>query len=153
MSATGSNSIGAESVAGPNREGASGAGATPSRAIRILVADDSIDLASALERLLGTVAGFESLGHVGDADAMLSAARERPPTVIVCDLTMPGTSPLEAIALLKRERPALRVVAFSGFDDQESRSRALAAGADVFVSKGVEFDDLTNTIRAVAARV
>src|SRR5215208_2461821 len=68
---------------------------------RVLLADDNIDVADALRRLLeGEV---ELVGVVHDGLALVQAAQELRPDVIVTDLSMPGINGLEAARWLKQE--------------------------------------------------
>lgn len=141
--------------------------------------DDNDDLGTALLHLLNGSDGIACVGHVMDADLMLAAVHaaprgdhrpdpERPewdrpganrptdqldsePQVILCDLTMPGRDPLEAITELKRIAPHIRIIAFSGYDDQAMQLRARQAGADGFLAKQADVEQICQAIRAVVA--
>ncbi len=123
-----------------------------SDSIRVLIVDDNTDLAIALHHLLDGTKGMESVGHVGDADAMIDAVRSHRPDVVLLDLTMPGRDPLEALVELKAADGTLRAIVMSGYDDDATRDRASHAGADAFVSKSLDFDEIAETIRTVVPR-
>src|SRR5262249_29201325 len=87
----------------PARAGpADGQGVRP----RVLVADDNADMRQYLARLLG---GTYEVEEVADGQAALSAARERPPDLVLADVMMPA---LEGFGLLRELRadPRTRTV-------------------------------------------
>jgi CheY-like chemotaxis protein len=95
---------------------------------RILVVDDDIDAALTLGALI------EDLGHdvsvVHQAAEALPRARAFRPALVIMDLAMPGTNGYD-LAPLFRAAPELegaRLVALSGYDREEDRRRAEAAG-------------------------
>jgi len=78
----------------------------------VLIVDDERGFAEALARRL------ELRGHAAQAatspDEALEAARREAPDVVLLDLRMPGTSPADLVASLRREAPGSRVVLLSG---------------------------------------
>ncbi len=123
--------------------------ATVSDRIRVLVVVDSDDPGSALEHLLRASDGIACVGHVTDAEAMLTTIREGATQVVLGDLTMPGLDPFEAIAELKRIAPLVRVIAFSGYDDDATQRRAKLAGAEAFLATQVQLEEITRVIHAL----
>lgn len=84
-------------------------------------------------------------------EALAKAATLRP-HVILIDLGMPGISGLEAIFRLKSMFPQSGISALTGLDGEAQRQRALAAGADEFVSKIATGTELLPAIRRVTKR-
>jgi len=90
--------------------------------------------------------------EAGDCDELLSCARSVQPDVIVLDMTMPGGSGLDALAVLRRD-PGLRqprvilATAWAGMADQ---SAAEAAGVDRFLTKPFAMAQLRATVRELA---
>lgn len=117
-----------------------------SRSLRILVVDDSA-LGSVLLRDI-----LERAGHVATAahdleTAVVEAQRLRP-EIVLCDVEMPGCTIGDVVARMRAlpEAEGARVFLLSGLDDAELEARALAVGADGFLSKRDGLD-------AVVARV
>jgi DNA-binding NarL/FixJ family response regulator len=84
---------------------------------RVLCVDDSVDLTGATGRLINTQADLEDAGALHSADGFLDEVERRRPDVVLMDLTMPGPSPLEAVAsivqrdaLVPRGRLVLAVI-------------------------------------------
>lgn len=117
--------------------------------MRVLLADDQADLRSALRLLLEQEPGVESVGEVADVDALLSQVMRFQPDLLLLDWELPGLKPAEAarrlLATLHVQQPFLQVIVLSG--RPESNRSALAAGADLFVSKTEPPDRLLAALR------
>jgi DNA-binding NarL/FixJ family response regulator len=113
---------------------------------RVLLADDHRMLAEGLRSLLS--AEFDLVGVVEDGRAMIEAARELRPDVIVADITMPHLNGIEAMAQLKRTHPRIKVVILTMHNDIMYANRALEAGASGYVLKHSACTELVAAIRA-----
>jgi DNA-binding NarL/FixJ family response regulator len=113
---------------------------------RILLADDHRMVAEGLKSLL--VEEFELAGLVEDGRALVKAARELRPDVIVADISMPHLNGIEALALLKQDNPTVRVVFLTMHRDTAYARRALALGAAGFVLKHSAPAELVLALRA-----
>src|SRR3954465_10989747 len=93
----------------------------PSQAVmnkpRVLLADDKIDVIDALRSLLeGEV---ELVGVVHDGVALVQAAQELRPDVIVTDLSMPHMNGFEAVRRLKQDGIAARIIFLTEYQEPE----------------------------------
>lgn len=113
---------------------------------RVLLADDHRIVAEGLKGLLAEE--FELAGMVEDGRALVKAARELRPDVIVADISMPHLNGIEALALLKRDNPGVRVVFLTMHRDIAYARRALAGGAAGFVLKHSAPAELVLALRA-----
>jgi DNA-binding NarL/FixJ family response regulator len=113
---------------------------------RVLLADDHRIVAEGLKGLLAEE--FELVGIVEDGRAMVKAAGELQPDVIVADISMPNLNGIDALSLLKRENPAVRVVFLTMHRDLAYARRALEAGASGFVLKHSAPAELLLAVRA-----
>ena len=100
---------------------------------RVLLADDHLLVAEALKALL--IEEFDLVGVVEDGRAMVKAARELQPDVIVADISMPHLNGLDALPQVKAAAPAAHVVFLTMHRDVAYARRALEAGASGFVLK------------------
>ena len=112
----------------------------------MLLADDHRMVAEGLRGLL--VDEFDLVGIVEDGAALVKAARELQPDVIVADISMPHLSGLEALKQLKRDNPKVRVVFLTMHRDVAYARRALEAGAAGFVLKHSAPAELVLALRA-----
>jgi len=113
---------------------------------RVLLADDHRMVTEGLKSLLADE--FELAGIVEDGVALVKAARESRPDVIVADISMPLLNGLEALAQLKRDDPQVRVVFLTMHRDAAYARRALEAGALGFVLKHSASAELVLALRA-----
>jgi DNA-binding NarL/FixJ family response regulator len=119
------------------------------RRIRVLLADDHRIVAEGLKKLLEPE--FELVGIVGDGFALLEAAAEQKPDVIVTDISMPGLNGIEALEELKKKNPDVHVVCLTMHRELAYARRALDAGALGYVLKHSAPDELVMAVRAAAA--
>ncbi len=113
---------------------------------RVLLADDHRMVAEGLKGLLADE--FELVGIVEDGRAMVAVARELRPDVIVADISMPQLNGIDALAVLKRDNPAVRVVFLTMHREAAYARRALEAGASGFVLKHSAPAELVLAVRA-----
>jgi DNA-binding NarL/FixJ family response regulator len=78
---------------------------------------------------------IEPLGFAGDALEGVAVAERLDPDVVLMDLNMPVLDGIDATRMLKRLRPATRVVVVTASTDPDDRERALDAGAAAVVTK------------------
>ncbi len=130
------------------------AGGTPS-SIRVLLAEDDDDLRWALTDFLREE-GFEVVA-VPDGRAVLERLgaavllerRNTPADIIVTDLRMPGLDGMQILESVRARGWSMPVVLMTAFADERLRKRALALGADAFLSKPVDVDTFQNTLRSL----
>jgi DNA-binding NarL/FixJ family response regulator len=85
--------------------------------VRVVIADDSVLLREGVARLL-VEAGFEVVGHAGDADELLHEVAEKQPDVAIVDIRMPPTHTdegLRAARQLRSRYPSLGVLVLSQY--------------------------------------
>jgi DNA-binding NarL/FixJ family response regulator len=113
---------------------------------RVLLADDHRMVTEGLKSLLSD--DFELVGIVEDGHALLAAAKKFRPDVIVADITMPKLNGIDALHLLKKHNPEVKVVFLTMHQDRAYARRALEAGAAGFVVKHAASDELVMAIHA-----
>jgi len=112
---------------------------------RILLADDHRIVAEGLKSLLAPE--FDLVGVVEDGNALVEAARRLRPDVIVADITMPNLNGIDALAVLRRDDPGVRVILLTMHRDPAYARRALEAGAMGFVLKHAAVEELVLAVR------
>lgn len=117
---------------------------------RVLLADDDDSVRIAVSRLLAPTC--DVVGCVADIATLFDAAAELRPDVVLLDFSLPGgLTGIEVCRRLKRMRPQMGVVPFTGHDDEELGRLALEAGASGYVWKLQAATDLLPAIQAAAA--
>jgi DNA-binding NarL/FixJ family response regulator len=113
---------------------------------RVLLADDYVALLTAWRRLLEP--SCEVVGSVRNGRALLEAATELSPDVIVADLSMPEVNGLDACRQIKLASPQTKVVLVTAGGDEWVARAAFRAGASAFVLKHSAADDLLTAIQS-----
>lgn len=122
-----------------------------SNPIRILVVDDHVIVRKGLVALLNTIEGLTVVAEASDGEQAILAHRAHKPDITLMDLRLPKIGGADAIARIRREQPAARIIVLTTFDGDEDIYRALQAGAKGYLLKGMDAAELTEAIRAVYA--
>lgn len=117
---------------------------------RIALVEDEPDIRQSIEEYL-RLAGFPVWG-AGSAEAFYRQFAASPVDVVVLDLGLPGEDGL-AVARLLETNPAVAVIIVSARDSLDDRLLGLRAGADRYLVKPVDLEELTANIRAVMKRL
>jgi DNA-binding NarL/FixJ family response regulator len=115
----------------------------------LLLADDHNIFREALVGLLSKQPLLEVLGQAENGQAVVRLAQELHPQLVLMDICMPELNGIEATRLIKANNPLIKVLALSGFADQQYVSDALKAGATGYMLKTCVMDDLARAIPAV----
>ena len=114
------------------------------RRARVLLADDHDMLVEAFEKLLEP--DFEVVGTVGDGHALLEAARELEPDVIVLDIGMPKLNGMIAAERLKKMMPEVKLIFLTVNEDASFASEAMRIGASGYLLKSSAASELFRAI-------
>ena len=128
-------------------------GASMKRQKRLfLVVEDFEDSRFMMRRLL-EMAGYRVVEASDGEEAVKLALQERP-ELILMDLSLPKLDGLAATRRIRSQRGFGRVpiVAVSAHDSPESRSEALAAGCNEYVTKPIDFDELKSLVNRFLPR-
>ena len=114
---------------------------------RILLVDDHAVVRAGLRSMLVNLPEFEVVGEGANGRECLDLCRRLSPAVLLLDMRLPDTSGTELCRLLKAEQPGLAVVFLTSFSDDQTVLAALEAGADGFLLKEVDGQDIAAAIR------
>ena len=112
---------------------------------RILLADDHVLLAQALEHLLQSE--FDVVGTVSDGRALLKAAGDLTPDVVVVDIGMPLLNGLDAGEQLKALHPHIKVIYLTQNREPRFAIEAFRRQASGYLLKDSAASELTTAIR------
>ena len=117
--------------------------------MKLLIADDDPQLVRALRITLSSQ-GYEVVTAVDGPDAVAQAAKERPDLVLL-DLGMPGLDGIDVIHALRGWMTG-PIIVVSGRTGSADKVDALDAGADDYVTKPFQMDELLARLRALSRR-
>ncbi len=119
--------------------------------IRVLVVDDHHVVRQGLERLLTTAADIEVVGTAANGLEAVAAVGVLMPDVVLMDLSMPELDGVEATRQIAARYPSSRVLVLTSFSEQSRILDAISAGADGYLLKHSEPDEITAAVRSVHA--
>src|SRR5438876_1514509 len=120
-----------------------------SRAPRVLVVEDDEDIAQALQRSL-RMEGYE-VRSVADGEAALEEGRSFAPDLVILDLGLPKLDGLEVARSLRADDD-IPILILTARDALEARVEGLDAGADDYLVKPFERQELLARLRALLRR-
>jgi DNA-binding NarL/FixJ family response regulator len=122
---------------------------TEFKSIKVLMVDDTVDIAMLFRRLIDSQQDMSCVGLLHDAKQLEIEDERLQPDVVVLDLSMPGKPPINALRELSSKAEQPRVLAFSGYDDPSTKQKVFEAGAWGLASKNGDPRDVLEAIRQV----
>ncbi|MFT3702676.1 MAG: response regulator transcription factor [Agriterribacter sp.] len=117
--------------------------------IRILIADDHAIVRKGLTQLIKDEFPSANIAGVGDSESLMSKITDEDWDIVLCDLSMPGRSGLDALRQIKQAYPLLPVLIMSMHAEDQYALRVLKAGASGYLGKDNIHEDIIKAIRTV----
>lgn len=114
----------------------------PNSQIKVFITDDSLIVREHLVTLLDELAGVEIVGQAGNVAEAISGIRKLQPDVVILDIRLPDGSGIDVLQAIKQDQPAPMVIILTNYPYSGYRQRCLNAGADFFLDKSTEFDQI-----------
>jgi DNA-binding NarL/FixJ family response regulator len=122
-----------------------------SKQIKVMVVDDEARLCTAWGRILRAHADLALVSTLHSADELESHVAQHQPDVVLLDLSMPGTPPIDAMRRAIERFPATRFLIYSGHHDRDTAQRVADAGAYGLVDKLESPDVIIAGMRTIAS--
>jgi two-component system nitrate/nitrite response regulator NarL len=117
----------------------------------VLVVDDHPLFRKGVVQLLAMEPSIEVVGEAGNRAHALALVQQHEPDLILLDLNLKSESGLDILAALKAEDPSRRVVMLTVSDAAEDLIGAIRAGADGYLLKDMEPEQLLDRVRSSLA--
>lgn len=118
--------------------------------IRVMLVDDHALFRQGLRRLLEDQPDFEVIGEAATGSEAIERAADLMPDVILMDIYMPAGDGLEATRAIRGQLPYARIVMLTVSDEDHNLFEAIKAGAQGYVLKKIEPQDLYDKVRSAA---
>jgi DNA-binding NarL/FixJ family response regulator len=118
--------------------------------IRIAIVDDHALVRAGLRQFLGEHVDFRIVAECATAREVMDVVRQELADVILLDISMPGTSGVDALQAIKARAPNLAVLILSSFPEEHYATTLLRQGASGYLAKDCEPDEIVKAIRTVA---
>jgi DNA-binding NarL/FixJ family response regulator len=121
----------------------------PTDVITVFLVDDQAMLRAAFRSWLASTPGCAVVGEAGDARSALADIAKLMPDVVLLDITMPGLSGIDALPSIQAASPKSRIVMVTHHEGESFVQQALERGADGYLSKDSDPEELAMAIRSV----
>jgi two-component system NarL family response regulator len=119
--------------------------------IRVAVVDDQRLFTKGLSGLVDMLDGVEVVGVAFDGEEAIALCRKEEPDVVLMDISMPRMDGISATRKIKDLLPQTAVVILTGHEEDEHVFEGIKAGAQGYLLKDSELEDLSRAIRTVHA--
>ena len=116
---------------------------------RILIVDDHVIVRQGIAQLVNREPDLDVCQEAGDADSAIAVLRETQVDLAIVDISLPGTSGIELVKLMREAQPQLPVLVMSMHDEALYSDRAFRAGAKGYVMKQEATEKLLAAIRKI----
>jgi DNA-binding NtrC family response regulator len=115
----------------------------------ILVLDDELDAVILLQRILGEK-GHQVLGFTEEEEA-IGHARKNKVDLAILDIRLKKILGIDVLEELKKIDPHMRVIMLTGYPTLESAREALTLGANEYLIKPIDIDEMEDKVEKVLA--
>lgn len=117
--------------------------------VHVLIVDDSSIVRLRVAEMVGSVEHVAVVGQARGVSDALTAMRELRLDLVILDIQMPDGDGLTVLEAAKRLNPAPAVLMLTNYVDDYHRLRCAAAGADFFLDKSKQFEEIPNVLRGL----
>lgn len=117
--------------------------------IRVLIVDDQELMRQSLSMLLSTREEIQVTDCVENGLLAIKSVRDNPPDVILMDVRMPEMDGVQATRIIHENRPDIKIIILTTFDDDDYVFSALSYGASGYLLKGISVQELVDAIHTV----
>lgn len=119
--------------------------------IKVLIADDIMILRQGLKAVLEQDMEIEVVALAENGKEAFEKCKVYEPDVVLMDMRMPDYDGAYGIEAIKAQRPHIRVLVLTTFDDEETIGKALGSGADGYILKELEDEKVIASVKSVYA--
>lgn len=117
--------------------------------IKVLIVDDHRLVRQAIRTILSREADIEVVGEAENGETAVHLTQKLHPDVILMDVSMPGVDGIEATARIHKLQLPSRIIILSMHISSVLVREALNRGANGYLRKGIEPDELLQALRTV----
>lgn len=117
--------------------------------IRVLLADDHHIVRAGVKQLIESASDLQVIAEAGDGEEAQALIQQHKPDVAVLDIQMPKASGIEVTRWVRSHMPEVGVLILTAYDDDPYVMAVLQAGANGYVLKTGQADELIQAVRDV----
>jgi len=116
------------------------------KTIRLAIADDHKIFRDGIRMALKDREYIKILWEAEDGKDMTHKLKIKEPDVLLMDIRMPEVDGIEAIKMIRHEYEGLKIIVLSMYDDKEIITKMMEMGANSYLTKTSEADEIYNAI-------
>jgi len=117
--------------------------------IRIILFDDNRSICDSIGLLLSTIDEMALVATYHNAENVVERIRKATPDVILMDIDMAGITGIEAVRQIRAKNVTIPVIMLTGFEDADKVFASICAGANGYILKSANMDELVGHISEV----
>lgn len=121
--------------------------------IQAVIADDVQILRQGLRAILSQDPEIQVTGLAANGKEAFECCQKQQPDVVLMDMRMPEFDGSWGISAIKKAFPQVKILVLTTFDDQETVDAAVRSGADGYILKEMEDDQVIQSVKAVCAGI
>ncbi len=118
--------------------------------IKVLLVEDHTMVRLGLALVFENAEGIELVGEAENGKKGVELALELKPDVVLMDIGLPEIDGIQATHLIKKDNPNIKILIFTSRESENDVFDSLAAGADGYIMKGANEEQMIAAIKAVA---
>ena len=119
---------------------------TPTEPIKVAIADDHKIFRDGIRMALSGKEFLKIIWEAEDGKDLMHKIKIKMPNVLLMDIRMPEMDGINAISLLRKEYEEVKIIVLTMYDDQEMISRMMEMGANAYLTKTTDPEEIYNAI-------
>ena len=115
----------------------------------IVLADDHVLIRHGIKNIIKLDKELEVIGEVCNGEELLECLKKNIPDLVILDISMPKVTGIEAVALVKKKYPQVKVLILTMHKNKQYFYHAMSGGADGYLMKDDSDDELLLAIRKI----
>ena len=114
---------------------------------KLLIIDDSSLVREKIAQMISMIPDIDLVGQAETVSESLVAIRKLAPDIIILDLHLPDGDGFEILNVVKKFFPRIKVIVLTNYPFPQHKTKALAAGAEYFFDKSLEFEKIIDVLK------
>ena len=118
--------------------------------VKVAIVDDHAIVRSGLRQFLSEMVDLRVVGEAASGREAIDLVRNTEIDVLIMDLSMPGQSGIDALAMIRAKAPDVGILILSGYPEEQYAVNLIRQGASGYLNKECEPMEIVNAIRTIA---
>lgn len=118
--------------------------------LKVLLVEDHKVIRLGLSLVFEHCQDIDLVGEAEDGKQGVKMALDLKPDVVLMDIGLPEMDGIQATSFIKKSNPSIKILIFTSRESEDDVFDSLSAGADGYIMKGANEEQMINAIRAVA---